>query len=84
MDHILAMKRPCPLYEQAYREYLHSDEIKSILKSNQTMIKYVERHAGMRFKTILQLKGLYEALWIENLKGFTYVIHLFHSTVDSL
>lgn len=69
MDHILAMKRPCPRYEKAYDEYMQSDEIKSIFKNNRKLIDYVEMHAGMRFKSILQLKVLYEVLWIENLKG---------------
>lgn len=71
MDHILAMKRHCPEYQKAYEEYTQSDEIKSIFKNNQTLIEYLEMHAGMRFKSILQLKVLYEVLWIENLKGFT-------------
>lgn len=71
MDHELAMKRPCPRYQKAHAEYIQSDEIKSIFKSNRTLIEYMELHAGMRLRTILDIKALYEALWIENLKGFT-------------
>lgn len=71
MDHVLAMKRPCPRYQKAYEEYLQSDEIKSILESNRTMIEYMEKHAGMRFVEIRKIKAFYEALWIEQLKGFT-------------
>lgn len=71
MDHKLAMKRRCPRYRKAHAEYIQSDEIKSIFKSNRTLIEYIELHAGMQLKTILDIKQLHEALWIENLKGFT-------------
>lgn len=83
IDHILAMKRPCPLYKRAYDEYIQSGEIKSILKNNQTLIDYAEMHAGKRFQSIFELKVLYEVLWIENLKGFTYVLKysLFMGTI---
>lgn len=71
MDHILAMKRPCPRYQKAQAEYIESDEIKSIFENNRTLIQYMEMHAGMRFKTIKDMKEFYEILWIEHLKGFT-------------
>lgn len=71
MDHKLAMKRPCPRYQKAYDEYIQSNEIKSIFESNKTLIEYLEAHAGMRFKALQDIKAFYEALWIEELKGFT-------------
>lgn len=71
MDCILAMKRDCPRYKKAYAEYIQSEEIKSIFKNNRTLIEYLETHAGMPFKTLFEIKTLYEALWIENAKGFT-------------
>ena len=70
LDHILAMKRPCPKYQKAYDEYIESDEIKSIFKNNQTLIEYLELHSGKELKTLFDLKSLNETLWIENLKGF--------------
>lgn len=71
MDHNLAMKRSCPRYHKAWMEYIESDEIKSVFEKNRSLIEYVEMHAGMRFKTIPSIKAVYEALWIEELKGFT-------------
>lgn len=71
MDEKLAMMRPCKKYQKAYDEYIQSDEIKSIFENNRTLIEYLEMHAGKRFKSMRELKALYEILWIENLKGFT-------------
>lgn len=70
IDHVLAMKRPCPLYSRAYNEYAKSDEIKSIFKENHELIQYLEKHAGKQFPKIFDMKELYETLWIENLKNF--------------
>lgn len=78
LDYILAGKKPCPLYEQAAKEYLASDEITSLLKSYQSTYQYVEMHSGIkcsREKTILcnPVLVLYEALLIESHKGYAYV-----------
>lgn len=74
LDHILATKRPCPLYELASKEYLASDEIKSVIKNNQSLIQYIEMHSGIKCnleKRILcnDVLIFYEALLIESLKG---------------
>lgn len=71
MDHVLAMKQPCPLYKQAYDEYIRSDEIQSIFRANRTLIEYLEMHSGTSLSSIFEIKLLYDILWIENLKGFT-------------
>lgn len=70
MDHILSMDKPCPLYDQAYAEYQQSNEVLTILKNNKTLIKYLEQNSGQKIDTICQVKTIYQALWVENLKNF--------------
>lgn len=70
MDHILSMKRPCPLYDQTYYAYQQSPEIKLILKNNQSLVDYLEMHIGQKIQEICDVKSVYQALWVEQLKGF--------------
>lgn len=70
LDHVLHVSRPCPLYDQAYNEYLASDEIQSVLKDHQSLIQYIEAHAGEKIHSIEQIKSIYQALRIESWKGF--------------
>lgn len=71
IDHVLAMKRPCPLYDQAFSEYEQSPEIKLILKNNRSLIEYLNEHVGKKIQTILEVKTVYQTLWVEQLKNFT-------------
>lgn len=69
-DDILAAKRPCPKYTKAFDEYEESDEIQSIIKSNQTLLDYLEKNADQKVNTICKVKTIYQALWVEELKNF--------------
>lgn len=71
IDYILAMKRPCPLYIKAFKEYEQSEEIQWILEHFRELIQYLEMHSGLKLDRIVQIKSLYETLWIENLKNFS-------------
>lgn len=71
IDYILAMKRPCPLYIKAHKEYEQSKEIQSILEDNRELIQYLEMHSGLTLDRIIHIKSLYETLWIENLKNLS-------------
>lgn len=48
-DHILAVRRPCPLYSKVFNDYIHSAEIQSAIKRNKSMLEYIQRHAGVEF-----------------------------------
>lgn len=70
LDYVLAMKTPCPRYQQAFEEYEQSDEVKSMMKSNRSLIQYLEQYVGMEIDRIEQVKIIYQALWIEQLKEY--------------
>lgn len=70
-DYILAMKSDCPRYEQAYEKYEKSTEIQSMLKSNQSLLKYLAKHTGKPINTVCEVKSIYQTLWLEQLKNFT-------------
>lgn len=83
IDHILSMKRPCPLYDQAFSEYEQSPEISLMLKNNRSLIEYLETHLGRKISTICEIKTIYLVLWVEKLKNFPYVPkYLFNSILN--
>lgn len=75
LDHLVSMIRRCPLYDQTYEEYQQSPEIKRILKNNQSVIEYIELHAGIKVQQICHIKYLYDRLMNEKSKGFRFVIY---------
>lgn len=72
-DNGLSMYGDCPLFNQAYDEYIQSDEVQSKFRDNRNFIQYLELNSGKKLTTIFKLKELYETLSIEQLKNFTYV-----------
>lgn len=70
LDYVLANKKPCPLYDQTYDEYEQSDQIKAILASNASLIQYLDQYVGQKIETICEVKTIYQALWVEQLKHF--------------
>lgn len=83
IDHILSMKRPCPLYDQAFSEYEQSPEISLMLKNNRSLIQYLETHLGRKISTICEIKTIYLVLWVEKLKNLPYVPnYLFNSILN--
>lgn len=69
-DNVLAMKRPCALYDKAYKEYQQSNEVLSTKNSNRTLLKYLEGNAHQTITDFCDVKTIYHALWVENLKNF--------------
>lgn len=69
-DYVLAMKKPCSRYDKAFEDYKNSPEIKTILKNNQSLIEYIEAHAGKSIHSICEVKTIYQALWVESLKDY--------------
>lgn len=70
-DTTLSMKKPCPLYKEAYEEYKQSPEIKQIVHDYQWLFQYLEKHTGESVRNIHHIKSIYDTLWIESLKNFT-------------
>lgn len=65
------MTRQCPKYDQAFKEYVESAEIQSMLKSNKPLIKYVGKHSGERLRNFKDLTRVSGALFIEREMNFT-------------
>lgn len=55
MDYVLAMKKPCPLYEHAYEKYKKSNEIQSILKKHKSLLEYLEENSGRKIRKICKV-----------------------------
>lgn len=70
-DGILTGRRACPLYEQNYKNYLQSTEIRSILESNSSLLQYLTEHMGREVSTICDINRIYQTLLVEQLKNFT-------------
>lgn len=71
-DGVLNGRRPCPLHDQAYNEYLASDELKFVMEKHQSLFRYLEKHAGWtKIQSLNQATIVYRALWVESLHGFT-------------
>lgn len=71
LDLVLAMKKPCPLYDEAYEKYKNSDEIQSIIKKHKKLFEYLEEKTGKKIRKICKVKSIYSTLWIEQLKNYT-------------
>lgn len=76
-DDVLAMTRPCPLYEQLLKEYKNSPGIKSILDRNRILMQYLERHTGRKVRSIGEILLIYDVLSIEQLRNFQFVLPYF-------
>lgn len=71
MDHILSAKTQCPRYQQAYEEYLESDEIQSILTKHKSLLEYLTAHSGKTINGPCPVLTVYNTLWIEKIHNFT-------------
>lgn len=71
IDYILAMTKPCPLYDQTIEKYKNSPEIKSILEKNHSLMQYLENNTGRRIRTFGSVVFVYDVLSIEKRRNFT-------------
>lgn len=71
LDHILYEGRVCPRYQHAVRDYQASEEVKTLLREHKQLMEYLEAKSGVPMKSIRDVEGLYNTLWIENLKNLT-------------
>lgn len=70
MDHILNYGQPCKLYDISLTEFM-SHEPEQSLKNNQSLIDYLEKHTGQKFRSYDAIRALYDTLWIAQLKNFS-------------
>lgn len=71
MDHVLAAKKPCALYEYALKKYKDSPEYQNLKKKFKPLFHYLEKQAGKHIRTFTDVQNLYNTLCIEDLKNYT-------------
>lgn len=74
LDHVLAAKKPCPKYMQAFDDYVKkSAEVQRIYTEYAPLFKYWSEMSGENIETILQAYWLYDTLQIEQYRNKTLV-----------
>lgn len=71
LDHVLAMKKPCPRYDAEFALARNLPEIKALEEQYQTVFKYLSLHTGSEVKTIENAEYIHSTLFIESLKNMT-------------
>lgn len=71
LDHILAAKRPCPLYDFTLKEYKRSKEYRKLNKHYKSLYNYLTIHSGKKIDSFTAVNNLYNVLFIENLYNLT-------------
>lgn len=69
LDHILAMERLCPLYKQAYDDYMQSSEVQSAIKRNSPRIQNIEQRMGMKFHSLVEMQETVQGLIVEQARN---------------
>ncbi|KAJ1528663.1 hypothetical protein ONE63_007057 [Megalurothrips usitatus] len=71
LDHVLAMKKPCPRYDAEFTKARNLPEIARLEKEYAGLFKYLSIHTGQEVKTIESAEYIHSTLFIESLKNFT-------------
>lgn len=70
-DKLLAMKKPCPAYETAYKALLASEEFKRIRTKYSQLFEYLTEQTGEKIDSLERAQYLYSALFIEQHNNMT-------------
>lgn len=71
LDHILAAKRPCPLYDYALKKYKNTPEYRELNKRFKPLYEYLTLHSGKKIDSFTTVNNLYNVLYIEDLYNLT-------------
>lgn len=71
LDHVLAAKRPCPLYAFTLKKYKNSPEYRELNKRFKPLYEYLTKHSGKKVESFTAVQNLYNTLWIEDLYNLT-------------
>ncbi|KAK3925694.1 Lysosomal acid phosphatase [Frankliniella fusca] len=71
LDHLLAMKKPCPRYDAEFAKARNLPEIKKLEKDHQDLFNYLTFHTGSEVRTIENAEYIHSTLFIESLKNLT-------------
>lgn len=71
LDHLLAMKKPCPRYDTEFIKAKNLPEIRALEKEYQALFRYLSVQTGSEVKTIENAEYIHSTLFIEELNNFT-------------
>lgn len=71
LDKVLAMKYPCPKYNEEYRAMMKSDELVEYNKDHQELYDYLSKYTGNPITEPKDVDYLYSTLKIEQLNNYT-------------
>lgn len=72
-DYLVAAERRCDYYDYVMLQFEKTSAYIKLFEDNKELIKYAEKHSGLRLRTITDVTNLYDTLFIERLKGLWFV-----------
>lgn len=69
LDHVLAMKKPCPRYDAEFNNARNLPEVKNLETKYKKVFEYLSLHTGSEVKTIENAEYIHSTLFIESLKN---------------
>lgn len=73
-EYLLAAEKPCNHFDYLMIEYEKTSAYQRLFTDHEPLIRYLEQTLGIRFRTLTDLVNLYDALFIERLKNYRYVL----------
>lgn len=70
-DAVLAMKKPCPMYNTLMEQLLKSDEFLNINHKLHDLYAYLTKYTGTPITNLITLEYVYNTLYIESINNFT-------------
>ncbi|CAO1431051.1 unnamed protein product [Diamesa tonsa] len=70
-DDLIAQKKACPKYDEAYRKAFQSVDIKELDEANNKLYKILSKHTGENISNIRDVESLYNTLEAEKAAGWT-------------
>lgn len=68
-DPLLASEKRCDRFEYVMLQYMNTTEYTDLFTKHKPLLDHLERNSGMKLDTITNIFMLYDALYIEKLKG---------------
>lgn len=73
-DFLLVAEKPCDRFDYEMIKYINSIEYQSLFERNRSLISYLEENTGIKLETLTTINHLYDKLFIEQLRGYRYVL----------
>lgn len=68
-DYLLATQKSCDRFDLEMQQFVSESYYKDLFKQYRKLITYLEENSGSKIKTLIDVMTLYDALYVEQLKG---------------